>query len=121
MPERRVFVIWTHPLFLESVRLLLNRDQVELVGATSDHIEAQSQIAALSPDVVIIEETDGGDEANLETFALLHAGARVVRLGMADNEISLYSRERRTAVEADDLAKLITGSLVPENPATNDG
>lgn len=121
MPTRRVFVIWTHPLFLESVRLLLKRAQVELVGATSDHSQAHDQIAALAAEIVIIEETDGGDEANLETFALLRAGARVVRLGMANNEISLYSRERRTAVEADDLAKLITGSFIQEHPATNDG
>ncbi|GMR09316.1 MAG: hypothetical protein BMS9Abin28_0134 [Anaerolineae bacterium] len=121
MKARRVFVIWTHPLFLESVRLLLSKAQVELVGATSDHSQAHDQIVALGPEVVIVEHTDGEEQASQETIAILRAGARVVRLGMADNEISLYSRERRTAVEADDLAKLITGSLIQEDPATHDG
>jgi len=121
MKARRVFVIWTHPLFLESVRLLLSKAQVELVGATSDHLQAHDQIAALAPEVVIVEHTDGEEQASQETIAFLRAGARVVRLGMADNEISLYSRERRTAVKADDLAKLITGSRIQEDPATHDG
>ncbi len=121
MPVRRVFVIWTHPLFLESVRLLLSKAQVELVGVTSDHSQAQDQIAALAPEVVIVEHTDGEEQASLETIAILRAGARVIRLGMADNEISLYSRERCTAVEADDLAKLIVGDPILKDPTTHHG
>ncbi len=121
MKARRVFVIWTHPLFLESVRLLLKQAQVELVGATSDHEDAHDRIEALAPEVVIIEQTDGEKQASLETISILQSGASVVRLSMDDNEISHYSREHRTAVEADDLAKLIIGSTAQEGSATHDG
>ena len=121
MQTRRVFVIWAHPLFLESVRLLLKQAQVELVGATSDHEDAHDRIEALAPDVVIIEQTDGEKQASLETMSILQSGARVVRLSMDDNEISLYSREHRTAVEADDLAKLIIGNTAQEGSTTHNG
>ncbi len=108
MPGRRVFVIWTHPLFHESVRLLLAQSQVEIVGATSDHATAQSEIAALGPDVVIVEQTDGEEQASVETMSILRAGPRVIQLSLADNEISLYQRQQRTAAQADDLVRLIT-------------
>jgi DNA-binding NarL/FixJ family response regulator len=109
MPGKRVFVIWTHPLFHDSVRLLLSKSEVEIVGATSDHAAAQNQIAALAPDVVIVEQTDGEEQSSVETISILRAGPQVIRLGLADNEISLYQRERRTAAKADDLVSLITG------------
>lgn len=121
MQTRRVYVIWAHPLFLESVRLLLKQAQVEIVGATSDHEDAQAQIETLTPDVVIIEQADGEMQSSLETISILRAGARVVRLSMDDNEISLYSRERRTAMQADDLANLIVGNVTPEGSTTHDG
>jgi DNA-binding NarL/FixJ family response regulator len=114
MPRSRVYVIWTHPLFHDSVRLLLSRSDVEIIGATSDHEAAQKQIATLAPDVVIVEQTDGEEQASAETISILKAGPRVIRLGMADNEISLYQRERRTAAKAEDLVSLITGQREQE-------
>lgn len=110
MPGRRVFVIWTHPLFHDSVRLLLGQSQVEIVGATSDHDAARSQIAALTPDVVIVEQTDEGEQSSVETMSILRAGPRVIQLNLSDNQISLYRREQRTAAEAEDLVRLITGT-----------
>lgn len=121
MQTRRVFVIWAHPLFLESVRLLLKQAKVELVGSTSDHEDAPAQIEVLTPDVVIIEQIDGEKQASLETISILQSGARVVRLNMDDNEINLYSREHRTAMQANDLANLIVGNISQEGPSTHDG
>jgi DNA-binding NarL/FixJ family response regulator len=121
MQARRIFVIWTHPLFLESVRLLLKRAQVELVGSTSDRDEAHAKIETLTPDIVIIEQTDGEEQASLETISILQSGARVIRLSMDDNEINLYSREHRTAVQADDLANLIVGNIAEEGSTSHDG
>ena len=54
---RRVFVIWTNPLFFDFVRLLLRHPAIELVGATSDHATSQSEIDRLRPDAVIVEKT----------------------------------------------------------------
>lgn len=121
MQKKRVFVIWSHPLFLESIRLLLEQSEVELVGSTSDHEAARTQIETQTPDVVIIEQTDGEEAASLETISILRSGARVVRLSMDNNEISLYSREHTTAVQASDLAGLIFGDVAQDLPESGGG
>jgi DNA-binding NarL/FixJ family response regulator len=117
MTGQRVFVIWTNPLFHESVRLLLSQSKLELVGASSDHTAAQRQIRELEPDVVIIEETDGEMNASEETVAILRASPKVIRLSLADNELSIYQRQRRTIKKVDDLMNLISQASTQEKGA----
>src|SRR3989304_4359470 len=93
MATQRVFVIWTHPLFRDTVCLLLSHPLVELVGTTNDHSAAREQIHQTRPNVVIIEQIDGEELASEETVAILQQGSKVVRLSLADNELRLYLRE----------------------------
>jgi hypothetical protein len=44
MSTRQVFIIWTHPLFQESIALLMHHPEIELVGETDDHDSASKQI-----------------------------------------------------------------------------
>ncbi len=109
MATRRVFVIWSNPLFHESLRLLLNHPEVEWVGATSDHAAAHDQIVSLCPDTILIEEEEGGN-APAETLEILEASSadmRVIRLSLVDNELKVYHREQRTVGRAEDLLRLI--------------
>jgi len=109
MATRRVFVIWTHPLFYESVRLLLQHPDVEWTGATSDRVAAQAQIVSLRPDTILIEEEEGSN-APAETLEILEASSadmRVIRLSLADNELRVYHREQRTVGQTEDLLHLI--------------
>lgn len=110
MVGRRVFVIWKHPLFHEMIRLLLERYQVELVGATSDSASAQDSIQDLAPDVVIIEETDNDEQVGEQTVAILQTGPRVIRLSMTENDLHIYQREQRTVGKVEDLMNLISDS-----------
>lgn len=105
MAERTVFVIWTNPLFHEAVRLLLQHPGVLLVGASSNRVEAKSQIAALNPDVVIMEEAEAQDAE--ETMSILLTGPMVIHLGLADNELVVYRRQHRTVAKAQDLVSMI--------------
>ncbi len=108
MATRRVFVIWTHPLFHESVRLLLTHPGIEWVGATADHAAAREQVAKLRPDTILVEEGESGIPA--EALGLLEACSwkvRVVGLGMDDNQLIIYRREQRTVAQAGDLLRLI--------------
>lgn len=108
MVTRRVFVIWTHQLFRESVRLLLNHPEVEWVGAASDHQTAQDEILKLRPDIILIEEMR--DDVPVEIMGILEAspwGVRVIGLSLDDNKLSMYHREQRTVRQADDLLRLI--------------
>jgi AmiR/NasT family two-component response regulator len=110
MEPARVFVIWTHPLFHETVRRLLSEWNVSVVGATSDHRKADALIAELEPNVVILEESieqDGTDEQ--ETMSILSAGPNVIRLSLSDNEMLLYRREHRTLGKIEDLVHILTG------------
>jgi chemotaxis response regulator CheB len=108
MAERSVFVIWTNPLFHETVRLILQQPDVRLVGASSDRADAMSKVAALNPDVVVIEETGSQD---VETMSILMTAPIVIRLGLADNELSVYQRQHRMAANAEDLVRMIVEGL----------
>jgi chemotaxis response regulator CheB len=109
MATRRVFVIWIHPLFHESVRLLLTHPDIEWLGATSDHSTALTQIEKLCPDTILLEEEEGSN-ASAEALEILEASStnmRVIRLNLADNELKIYRREDRTVAQAEDLLHLI--------------
>jgi DNA-binding NarL/FixJ family response regulator len=112
MADRRVFVIWAHPLFHESVRLLLNHPEIEWVGATSDYKTALGDITNLQPDTILIEETEPAaiSRVPLRVMEILEAcswNSRVVELNLKDNELSIYHREKRTVGQAEDLLHLI--------------
>jgi DNA-binding NarL/FixJ family response regulator len=108
MAKQRAFVIWTHPLFHESVRRLLQHPDVEWVGGTSDHAAAREQIASLRPDTILIEQGESGAPPEaLEVLEACSWKVRVVGLGMDDNRLIVYRREQRTVVQAGDLLRLI--------------
>ncbi len=107
MATRRVFVIWTYPLFLEAVRRLLAGHDIEWVGDSSDHAAAREQLARLGPDTVLVEE---GKDVLTEIVQILEADTKaikVIRLSLATNALSVYHREERTIAQADDLFHLV--------------
>lgn len=109
MALKRVFVIWTHPLFYESIRLLLD-NEVEIVGSTSDHAEGNQEIAELNPDVVIIEAQEGMKDLESETIAILQKGPKVIHLSLEDNELNVYLRQHKTMDKPTDLMQMILES-----------
>ncbi len=102
-----VFVIWTYPLFLESLRALLDHPEIRLVGASSDFSQAQKEIAALRPHVVIIEGSSASSPIDCETLPILKSGSRVIQMSLDDNEINLFQHQHRTLAEAEDLLTMI--------------
>lgn len=103
MSESKVYVIWSNPLFQEVIRLLLSDSALKVVGSSSDHALAKDEIQSLSPHIVIVETTDSETRADEETISLLQSGSRVIRLSLADNDLSIYRRERHTVEDIDDL------------------
>jgi DNA-binding NarL/FixJ family response regulator len=109
MAIRRVFVIWTHPLFYESVRRLLQHPDIEWAGATSDRASIQAQLVSLCPDTVLLEEETNRDTA-AEVLRILGANStatRLIQLNLTENELTIYHREQKTVRQADDLLRLI--------------
>ena len=103
MSESTVYVLWSNPLFQEVIQLLLSGSSLDVVGNSADHLQARKEIKELTPDIVIIETTEASQESDEETFAFLQSGSRVIRLSLADNDLSIYRREKRTISNIDDL------------------
>jgi len=107
---RRVFVVWKHPIFRKSVRLLLDHPNVEWGGASSDCAAAQSEIMDLQPDTILVEESEG--KVSTDAMEILEASTwnvRVVSVSLADNRLSVFHREQKTVGQAKDLLHLVLG------------
>ena len=110
MSPRRIYAIWTNPLFHESIRLLLQHPDLIWLGAAADLKVARADILRLHPDTIIFEETGAG--IPLDVMEILEADCwdmRIIGLSLDDNEISLYHRERQIVLEARDLLQFIIG------------
>ncbi len=111
MTIRRVFTIWAHPIFHESVRLLLNRPDIEWTGAASDYAAAKEAILILRPDTVLVEEMGGHVPAEVqEILEAIPWPVRIISLNLVDNKSIVHQRERRTIEQPEDLLRLIHGN-----------
>ena len=108
MAIRRVFIYWTHPLFYDSVRMLLNHPEIEWVGSSSDYGAGWSQIMSVPPDTILVEEVEGSipDEV-LHLVEASHWNGRVVGLNIHDNQMRMYQHIQRTVGKAEDLLQWI--------------
>ena len=73
------------------MRLLLNHPDIEWIGATSDYATALAQIEALRADTVLIEQKEGKKLPTdvLKILETNSAHMRVIRLSLADNQLTL--------------------------------
>jgi AmiR/NasT family two-component response regulator len=104
---RRVFVYWSNPLFIDSVRQLLRHPDVEIVGESAEYAVSRAQIHGLKPDVVIVEKDVSGDVDDAHSIGILRTGARLIKVSLSKNDLSVYERQQRTMTNADDLLNLI--------------
>ncbi len=110
MAVRRVFVVWTNPLFHESAVLLLKHPDIIIVGATADFTTAHEDIIGLHPDTILFEKTRAGYP--VDVIGILEAetwNIRIIELSLETNEMSIYHREHQTVVEAGDLLQFVLG------------
>lgn len=119
MAKYSVFIIWNNPLFHEAIRLLLRHPNIKIIGATTNHDDAQTQIAKLHPDIVILETSSEGEGLNGETFSILRTGPKVIRMGLADNALSLYQRREKIIDHPDELLTFILQSQQDHQIKTN--
>jgi DNA-binding NarL/FixJ family response regulator len=81
----RVFLVDDHAMFRAGVRAELGA-RVEVVGEASTVAEAVSRIAAMQPDVVLLDVhmPDGGGRAVLEAMRRTHPQVRFLALSVSD-------------------------------------
>lgn len=109
MDPHRIFVIWIHPLFFESLRLLLQKANIEWVGSSHSMQREYAEIHGLNPDIIFVEEEESGEiqENVMDLMETSTNDVRIFRLSLADNDLKIYHREKRTVMQADDLLNLI--------------
>lgn len=103
---QKAFIVWSHPLFHETVRLLLSSPGIEIVGSASDRDAAREAIARLQPGVIIVEEVlfeESIEKDILDFLGVSKGEPRVARLSLEDNQVFVYQRERRTITSREDL------------------
>jgi len=112
MAVRRVFIIWKHPIFHESVCLLLKHPEVEMIGATTNYETVPTELLDLHPDTILVEEAE--EMGLTEMSHILQAitwGARILTFNLSDNKLSIFHREQKTVGHYEDLLHLILDEL----------
>ncbi len=109
MTKHRIYVLWNHPLFDESIRLLLQKAGIEWAGSSSSVEEGLRSIEQLRADTIFIEEGEGGSipENAIHLLDTGKSGIRLFRLNIADNVLKIYYREQKTVLSVEELLQFV--------------
>lgn len=108
MTAKRVFVVWTHLLFRDSVRLLLKDPSVDWLGETSDYSQAKEEVSRLDPDTIIVEETSSArSERILDILKACPERGRVLGVNLNNNLLNVYAHRVEMVGEAHDLLNVV--------------
>jgi len=105
-----VFVVWSNPLFRDTVKALLAHPEVRLVGHSRSCTPSLAEIEHLRPGTIIIEETQENPAVGADVLRILETSSwklQVIRLSLQDNELWLYQREQQLLEQGEDLLHLI--------------
>lgn len=106
--HRRLFMVWSTPIFRDSIYLLLSHSDLEWLGAVSDNEAVHGEIQALHPDTLIVEEVEGSLPAKIiELLETKNSVQQIISVSLEDNRLRIFTRENRVVAEADDLLNLI--------------
>lgn len=103
----RVFVLWKHPLFNETVRMLLHHPDIELSGAAMNTADYRERLDAHRPQILVLERTSHSDPPDQNPLGLLDEDVRVIWLSLDDNILSEFTRHNHTVQHRDDLLGLV--------------
>ncbi len=109
MPTHQVYVIWTNPIFHDSLRQLLVHAEIKWVGAASDFTKAVEEIFQLQPDTILIEEVEGMVTTNriMNIVDQFQWDLRVIGVSLNDNQLSIFQHAQQTVGKPEDLIHLL--------------
>lgn len=106
--SRRLFMIWSTPIFRDSIFLLLDHPEIEWLGAASDYEAVQEEIHQLHPDAIVVEEVDGGlPDKVIELLETNNSVRQLICVSLEDNRLRIFTRENKAVAEASDLLQLV--------------
>lgn len=105
----RVLVVYHNPLFAHSVHAALRaQSEIMLVGETDDWTRAETEIARLTPDVVLVEEdAHAATDEMLRNLRTHSAPWRVVAMRLDETAMHIWSGTWQPLTRTQDLIAVL--------------
>ena len=104
-----VYLIFRNRLFRDAVgAILTTQPEIKLLGATDQPDTAASEIAALAPSVILLEEVeDGPSMRDVHHILTSPIPCRLITLGLDQDGMHVWSQTWRQTVGPQDLVEAI--------------
>jgi len=108
MVQHRIYVIWSNPIFRDSLRMILKHPQIEWVGCEPDFKRALEEIVELNPDTILVEISEQFSLAELiQGLEQGESKLQIIGMNMENNIVTLYHRENYSVVHEDELLQIV--------------
>ena len=105
----RVYLVFCNQMFSDAMCAILEtHPEIELVGVTNDPNRLAADIANLTPDVILVEETEA-DSAISDVRSILTSPipCRLITLRLDEDGMHVWSQTWRQTVHTQDLVEAI--------------
>jgi chemotaxis response regulator CheB len=122
----RVYLIFQTTMFRDAVTAIFAaHPAIQLAGMHAESGPISAELAALRPDVVLVEESVAGAlVADTQSLLTSDIPCRLITLRLDANGMHVWSQTWHHAVETDDLVQAIVtakhGPGTPNDPTPND-
>jgi DNA-binding NarL/FixJ family response regulator len=116
LPQERVLIISSHPLFRDGIIRLLG-DQAQVVATAATWREVQALDLQPAPDVIVVDhERAALQEADLTPLLWPEAGdLRVVYVTLAGDRMTIHERHHVSEPDEIDLLRAIQGGRIADH------
>ncbi len=108
MAAKHIFILWSNPLFQDSVSRLLDHPDIVCMGSAEISTASLPELQQQHLDAIIFEKKDSTTTG--EIINLLEPGSKTLRLigfNLEDNEIWSCHYEHKTISKAEDLVEMV--------------
>lgn len=113
----RVYLIFRNQLFSDVICAVLStHPEIELVAATDKPDQVAADVAALAPDVILLEEADDGPAiSDVRSILSSPIPCRLITLRLDENGMHVWSQTWRQTVRTQDLVEAVisAGEIKP--------
>ncbi len=108
MATRHIFILWSNPLFQDSVSRLLDHPDIVCMGSAEISTASLPELQQQHLDAIIYEKKDSNTTG--EIINLLEPGAgplHLIGFNLEDNELWSYHCEHKVIARAEDLEEMV--------------
>ncbi len=105
----RVYLIFCNQMFSDAICAILEtHPEIELVRVTNETDRLAADVATLAPDVILVEESEGGSAiSDVRTILTSPIPCRLITLRLDEDGMHVWSQTWRQTVHTQDLVEAI--------------